>query len=66
LAIENLKKHLLLALLILNIAFWLHIPKGKKGWPDVEMCRAGFFFQFSDVAEVAIIHEMIKSDLAID
>jgi len=60
LAIENLKKHLILALLILNIAFWLHIPKGTKGWPDAEMCRAGFFFfQFCDVAEVVIIHEMI-------
>jgi uncharacterized ion transporter superfamily protein YfcC len=32
-AIKNLKKHLILALLIFNIAFWLYIePPKKKGW----------------------------------
>jgi hypothetical protein len=31
LAIENLKRHMILALIIFNIAFWLYIPKRKKG-----------------------------------
>jgi hypothetical protein len=32
LAIENLLKHLILAILILNITFWLYIASKKKGW----------------------------------
>jgi hypothetical protein len=32
LAIENLKKHMILALLLFNTAFWLYIASPKKGW----------------------------------
>jgi len=47
LAIENLKKHLLLALLILHIAFWLHIyPREKKVGQMWKCVGQGFFFFF--------------------
>lgn len=29
-AIENVKKHMILALLVFNIAFWLYIASNKK------------------------------------
>jgi hypothetical protein len=31
-AIENIKWHIILALLICNIAFWLYIVSKKKAW----------------------------------
>jgi hypothetical protein len=35
-AIEKVKKHMILSLLIFNIAFWLSTanPKKKKGWVE--------------------------------
>jgi hypothetical protein len=40
-AIENLKKHLILALLIFNIAFWLCIPSKKKAATTYDICHYG-------------------------
>jgi hypothetical protein len=40
-AIENLKKHLILALLIFSIVFWLCIPSKKKAATTYDICHYG-------------------------
>jgi len=38
-AIENVKKHLILALLIWNITFWLYVSGQKKGDYNPPICH---------------------------
>jgi hypothetical protein len=56
-AIENVKKTLILALSTLDIDFWQFVTRKKKAGDGLGF--RGFFFYICDVAEAVIIYNIV-------